>query len=141
MDGQAPIPGPAGHPFGIYFQATARQAGRSREDRVERLQRAAEFFEVDVAGSKEPNLLSFLADCVRLRAAAETDQAEAWQALRTSLQHYLRGRHNEGFARHYQEAWESLGNTPSVAAAEKKLIHPRRLCTFSPPRWTLSSVG
>jgi hypothetical protein len=121
MDRRPVGPGEVGHPFGIYLQASARQPSRGGEDRINRLNRAAEFFEADVAGSKEPNLASFLASCVRLRAAAESVDATAWTALRGELARYLRGRANTGLARHYRAAWEGLGRIPAVAPVEDLL--------------------
>ena len=118
MDRQAPTPGSAGHPFGMYLQATARQPGRHRDDRIGRLHRSAEFFEIDVAGTKGPNLPSFLATCVRLCAAAEGQGAAAWRAHRGELIRYFRGRPNRGFACHYRAAWEGLGSAPDVTRAE-----------------------
>ena len=36
-----------GHPFGFYYQATARQPGRTSDDSVERFRRASELFSKD----------------------------------------------------------------------------------------------
>jgi hypothetical protein len=121
MDGQVPAPGPSGHPFGMYFQARARQAGRPQGECVELLLKAAQFFEADLEGIKEPNLLSFLATCVRLRAAAALADKATWRLLRKELGRYLRGRPHQGLARHYRHAWEALDDAPDVAAAEALL--------------------
>lgn len=118
LEQQVPQPGLSGHPFGIYFQATARQPGRRLDDCIERLDKAARFFEVDLAGSKNQNLLSFLATCVRLRAAAARADTALWRILRRELRGYLRGRANRGLARHYRHAWEALGEEPHVERAE-----------------------
>lgn len=46
-----------GHAFGFYLQATARQAERSKDDRVDRLRRAAHVFRDEIGGYKQQNIL------------------------------------------------------------------------------------
>jgi hypothetical protein len=121
MDGQVPAPGPSGHPLGMYFQARARQKGRPPGECADLLLQAARFFEADLGGAKELNLLSFLATCVRLRAAAALEDNVTWRLLRKELRRYLRGRPNRGLARHYRHAWDALGDAPDVGAADALL--------------------
>ena len=118
MESQTPATGVAGHPFGMYFQATARQIGHSASDRLERLRKATHFFEVDVAESKALNLLSFLAACVRLRESAEKDDVGAWTSTKRSLGQYMRGSPQRGFTAHYKCVWGQLGRFPSLDHAE-----------------------
>jgi hypothetical protein len=118
MDGRQPFRGPTGHPFGMYLQATARQADRTIADRVDRLDRSAAFFEIDVVGSRGRNLLSFLAACIRLRAAAVMGVGQTWRALRKQLRSYLA---EPSFARHYGAAWIALGREPALEPIEALL--------------------
>jgi hypothetical protein len=118
MEGQLPMPGPTGRLFGMYFQATARQPGRSSGDRIERLHRAIAFFEMDGAGLEGPTLPRFLATCLRLRIAAETGDVAAWRPLRRELYQYLRGINHRGLSRHYRAGWEALGPDPAIGPAE-----------------------
>jgi hypothetical protein len=127
-DGQAlkpPQPGPTGHPTGMYLLATARQPQRSVDDCARRLDRAAEWFTLDLgAPSREPqggNLLVFLAAAGRLRAAAARDDRRAWSEARRDLRQFIRRRGHEGFASYYGPVLGQLGRLPSVPQAEALL--------------------
>ena len=80
MESRPLASGPGGHPFAYYFQATARQAGRSRDDAVARFEKARRFFLIDgVAEDDTANIQAFLASCVGLAKAAVSEDGDEWQ--------------------------------------------------------------
>jgi hypothetical protein len=110
--------GVTGGPYNraFYFQATARQAGRSAEDRRERYRRAEAFLRP--APGPGQNLLTMLAEAVRLRAAADAEDTGEWTAARAGLRACLDATGAEGLAAWYGEAWSALGAAPDAEAAE-----------------------
>jgi hypothetical protein len=108
----------AGHPFGFYFQATARQSCRSQLDAVERFGRAQDLF-LNGAGSRDhPNILHFLADCMRLGAAGWANDVRQWYDARKALAGHLEPRSGSGLTQYYAEVWKRLDDRPDRDAAE-----------------------
>jgi hypothetical protein len=121
LDEQPLKGGPVGHPVGQYLQAAARQKPRSPEESARLLRRAAAFFEADLQAGEQLTLLSFLAGCARLRAAASEANPVGWQKERQVLGKFFRGRKGRHFLNWYREAWSNLGGKPDVEAAERFL--------------------
>jgi hypothetical protein len=110
-----------GHPFGFYFQATARQPGRNPDDVVSRFRRAAECFSVDTLHVPRHNIQCFLADCMRLAESAWSHDPYLWKATLTSLARHLSPRPAVQLAEHYREQIEALGPDANQSAVEALL--------------------
>ncbi len=110
-----------GHPFGFYFQATALQPGRARDDVLARLRQARAFFLRDAGVSERPNILRFLADCLLLAESAWEDDAQRWQQARDLLAAHLRPRPGCRLDVYYAESWNTVGAVPDRRAAEEFL--------------------
>jgi len=108
----------AGHPFGFYFQATARQPGRNQDDARERFRRAGELFLQDAGSGDHPNILHFLADSMRLGEAAWGNNAALWSEAREALARHLEPRSGCGLTEHYTKVWKALNDRPDRDAAE-----------------------
>ena len=121
MDQQLLADGTAGHPFGFYFQATARQRGRNIEDAVHRFRCAEQFFQHDVGSGDPGNIQIFLAACMRLGEAAWLDDSFRWQHAVADLTAYVRRRNRKCLADYYQEVLPRPGSLPSVIAADALL--------------------
>nr|MBC8451449.1 hypothetical protein [Planctomycetota bacterium] len=96
--------GQFGRPLGYYFQATARQVGRSPKDAAERFERAAEAF-----GAGPPRADSgqwWFTYLMQLAAAERRGDAPSWRTAHAGLHGFLEA----PFARHIS-AW--FGALPS----------------------------
>lgn len=122
MDRQAVATCSVGHPFGFYYQATARQRGRMPEDAAERFRRAEQFFRRDLECRDTANIQVFLAACMRLAAAAWLDEAASWQEAVQSLQEYASHRTRRSLKMHYSGVLPLYGSLPSVSATEAMLL-------------------
>ncbi len=122
MDAQPLRRGPAGHPFGFYFQATARQPGRTQEDAIERLQKARGFFLLDVVHGDEGNILLFLAEFVRLAEAAYGMDSHLWQEASASIKRYLQIPQARGLKDYYRAVFRSLDVAPTHDGGEPLLL-------------------
>jgi hypothetical protein len=111
----------AGHPFGFYFRATARQPDRTKLDAVNRFRRARDFFLQDAGSGDPPNILHFLADCMRLGEAGWSADAPLWCQARCALARHLEPRSGCKLAEHYKEVWTVIGDYPDRDAAEALL--------------------
>lgn len=118
MECQNPASVPSGHPFGFYFQATARQPRRTPEGAAERFKKAQEFFLLDVADGDSRNILWFLAECMRLAEAGYTKNNQQWQDALASLKRYTKGRAARGLDRYYRAVLSALGTAPTRDGAE-----------------------
>lgn len=98
--------GQFGRAMGYYFQATARQRGRSPEDAAARFERAAEHFESGGLHEKS-GLFVFVALC-RLGAAERRRDAAAWRSARATLGDFLDHDFAAGIRRWYGELLEEL---------------------------------
>ncbi len=117
------ISGP-GHPTGFYFQATARQKGRSTSDRQARLLVSRRLFLKDVDPLLEENknsILYLLATAVELASAAYAEDRRRWRRECEFLEDFLEPRTHREMARYYKDVTAQLGEEPSVAVAEKLL--------------------
>jgi pentatricopeptide repeat protein len=108
----------AGHPFGFYFQATARQPDRSQVDAGERFRLAQDLFLQDAGSGDHPNILHFLADCMRIGAAGWGNDAVLWSDARQALARHLEPRSGCGLAEYYAEVWKALGDRPDRDTAD-----------------------
>jgi hypothetical protein len=118
MEAPAETPKRLGHPFGFYFQATARQAGRLLDDARGRFRRARECFVQDAGPADRPNILYFLVECMRLAEAAWADDARLWDEARQELGRHLRPRAGCLLGDYYAAVWPGLGPLPNKNAAE-----------------------
>ncbi|WP_020473483.1 hypothetical protein [Zavarzinella formosa] len=107
-----------GHPFGFYFQATARQSGRDAADSLARFHRSGEFFAQGAPDGDEQNIQRFLAECVRLAQAAWEDNQRRWDESTEAIAKYLS---SNGFSGHYRNCLPEAGSIPSRSAVETLL--------------------
>jgi Surface antigen variable number repeat len=77
------------HPFGYYWQATARQHGRDTADALNRFSRAREFLTQDIPPEDEHNIRQFLIDCIRLAEAAWASDQQLWNESVAALGRHL----------------------------------------------------
>jgi hypothetical protein len=110
--------GRIGHPFGCYFQATARQLGRSLTDATERFGVARQLFLRDAGDGTRRNILTFLADCMLLGESAWRSDVNLWEEARAALARHLHPHEGRHLAEYYRETWESLGPGPNREAAD-----------------------
>ncbi len=116
-----------GHPFGFYFQATARQPGRDRVDAEERFRHARDLFLQDAGSGDRPNILHFLASCMRLGEAGWGNHASLWSDARQALARHLEPRSACGLTEYYAEVFEGLNDLPDRDAAD---VFLRRVVYF-----------
>lgn len=110
-----------GHPFGFYFQATARQSGRTREDIARRFQLAGEFFTSDIGSNSETNILHFLAQTMELAAAIARQDQRAWLARLDRLRATLAGEWASELRTRYESAVHAAAHRPTLKAIEALL--------------------
>jgi hypothetical protein len=127
MEQQQVRPGVVGHPFGIYFQVTARQPGRDPLDAAARFQRARDFFLLDLDEADQGNILVFQAACMCLARAAVLEDCREWGEGLQSLRTYLKRRDSRGFRAYYRQTLAGLGTQPSYEAAEYLLARAPHL--------------
>jgi hypothetical protein len=120
QDGELENPGPrqVGHPFGFYFQATARQPGRERGDAAGRFRRAGELFRRDVPEKACTNILLFLADCMLLAEAVWLGEAERVRVALEAVRGHLAARPGSGLGVYYREEWAALEAEPGRETVE-----------------------
>lgn len=113
------------HPWGLYFQATGRQPGRSKDDTRERLARSSAFFRAETPGYYEFTLSELLAAIVDIcRCARENrdsfiDAVQAFSAcLNASPENVL--------ANYYRDAVLHSESEQRVTAAD----HLASLCPY-----------
>jgi hypothetical protein len=107
-----------GHPFGYYFQATARQPGRTSDDAARRFRQARDFFLRDAPASERSNILPFLADCMLLAEAAWSGDPTLWRQAREALDGHLQARQGCRLADYYRGECLALGSSPNRGTAE-----------------------
>lgn len=98
--------GQFGRAMGYYFQATARQQGRTRDDAAARFQRAAEYFKSGGPHEKSGQWV-FVALC-ELGAAERRGDAAAWRAARVALDAFLAHDFAAGIREWYGELLPAL---------------------------------
>jgi hypothetical protein len=107
-----------GHPLGFYFQATARQPGRT--DALARLDRAEAFLRQD-AGDNPRNICTLFASCMALAAAARKDSPASWSEAATAIHAFLADPAAAPLQAYYAPALPSAEDHPDPAAAERLL--------------------
>jgi hypothetical protein len=107
-----------GYPFGLYYQATARQPGRASHDAVERFRLAYAFFSQDLPNDGSLNIRHFLADCMRLGEAAWGGDRAQWDEARQALASQLQPHAGSLLDVYYADAFNALGPIPDRAATE-----------------------
>lgn len=120
MDDREPQ-GRVAHPFGKYFQATARQSKRAPKDRINRFEKAIRFMEIDVVESETPNLLKFLALSLRLRLASECGSTDQWSSVGRDLSKFFQGQGNSDLVKYYAPVWKKIGAAPNIKVSEQFL--------------------
>src|SRR5262249_8617291 len=110
--------GRVGFPFASYFQATARQAGRTSADAGGRFRLAFESLMRDAPEECDVNIRHFLAGCMRLGQAAWENDSNLWAETRVSLASRLRPLHDHYLHEHYSDVFNGLGASPSRAEAD-----------------------
>lgn len=118
MEASARQPIPVGHPFGFYFQATARQPGRERDDAVDRFRVAFRLFSQDAPPDVPANVLRFLAACMRLGEAVWTDSARLRDEACESLARWIVPSPAAGFSEHYAGALADVMARPSKTSTD-----------------------
>jgi hypothetical protein len=118
MENASPDRGRVGHPFGFYFQATARQAGRAADDAGRRFELASEFFLLEAPGTEYLNIQHFLADCMRLASAAWRNDRDLWDESRAAIAGRIKPAAGSGLVTYYSERFNALGSTPNREATE-----------------------
>jgi hypothetical protein len=112
-----------GHPFGFYFQATARQPGQSPQHAARRFSTARDFFLRDAQERGRRTILTFLASCMLLGEAAWLGDTGLWHQARKCLADELRPHDSCLLMEHYSAQWSRLGTAPDRAAADAFLSH------------------
>lgn len=110
-----------GHPFGLYFQATARQGGRPNADASSRFRRAAEFFKLDASGGDGPNITQFLWCCVQLAADITEGAGLSRKNALELLAHQLSPRPGSELHQYYTVEWEQVNQTLDPTSVERFL--------------------
>ena len=118
MENAVPDRGRVGHPFGFYFQATARQPGRAADDACRRFQLASRFFLVESPGTEYLNIQHFLADCMRLGDAARRNDSVLWVESRAAIARQIQPNPGSGLNEYYSDQFGALGSKPDRDAAE-----------------------
>jgi pentatricopeptide repeat protein len=118
------------HPFGYYWQATARQRGRDPADAARRFSQARTFLTQDLPNADELNIRRFLIDCIRLAEAGWTSDQRGWDEALTVLRQHLAPQPGFELSAHYADYLPPLGSAPSQGAAERLLT---RVPFFSRP--------
>jgi hypothetical protein len=108
----------AGYPFGLYYQATARQPGRCPDDAIERFRLASRCFSRDLPDEDCLNIRHFLADCMRLGEAAWGGDGRLWDEAREALARRLRPCPGSGLHGYYAAVFGALGASPDRASAD-----------------------
>lgn len=121
MDKQEPLQGRVAHPFGKYFQATARQSKRAPKDRIDRFEKAIRFMKIDVVESETTNLLAFLALSLRLRLASECGSTDQWSSVGRDLSDFFQGQGNSDLVKYYAPVWKKIGAAPNIKVSEQFL--------------------
>jgi hypothetical protein len=103
------------HAYGLYFQATARQAGRDDGDAAHRFKRAAEFMRAE-AGDAKCNICILFALLLELAAAGRL--GEGWVAAADAVRQFLDQSQAAPLREYYWPALEKLPTAPDPAAAE-----------------------
>lgn len=105
----------AGHAFGFYLQATARQNGRSKEDAQARFSRAASVFLIAAGKGKKLNLLNLFAAFMRLGAAVSAKDRVRVVAELETVQKFLSGDEAVRLSDYYQEYLQfSIGDSNAL---------------------------
>lgn len=113
-----------GHLGGRYLQATARQPGRGREDRVERFLRARRLFLKDLnldEAARGNSVLFLLAAAVGMAAAAYGEDQERLLREQQSFKKFIETRTAPECRRYYQDVIEAMGEEPDVKLVERLL--------------------
>jgi hypothetical protein len=121
MEGAPDQPSQFSHAFAFYFQATARQPRRDPAEAATRFRTARALFLRDPSAGDRPNILHFLADCMRLGEACYGNDQAAWMEARAALAKHLRPREACRLAEHYAAAWQAVGEWPDFGAVEQFL--------------------
>ena len=113
----------AGHPSGFYFQATARQPGRSAEDAAARFEQARRMFLKDISDRDKSSdtVLVLLASAVELAHAAAIDAFYPWQQSRAFLKDFIESRTDGAMSRYDKNVLHGLPERPDPDAAERLL--------------------
>lgn len=86
LDRASPASDGPRHAFGLYLQATARQAGRENDDAAHRFERAAEFMRAE-AGDASCNICILFA--LMLELAAAGCRRDGWAAAADAVRRFL----------------------------------------------------
>jgi tetratricopeptide (TPR) repeat protein len=105
-----------GHPWAFYFQATARQCGRS--DVAKRFQLAADLFQKDIGENSENSILIFYSSVMLLAKAAASGDVALWQQIRKRIDDYLSNPQASRIQQYYEESFSAIGESPNCEAVE-----------------------
>jgi len=119
VDKKVPNKVRVGHPFGYYFQATARQKGRSIDDVCMRFEKASEFFSKDLDENKSSNILTFLYLIMKLGVAAYSSDKKGWITILKEIKLWLNRKGNNYVAEYYAPVLNALTDTIDIDLLEK----------------------
>jgi hypothetical protein len=105
------------HALGMFFQAIARQTGRSREDAAKFLGRAALCMKEE-AGPVEANICNLFAFILELAAAAYDSNADGWTLSLSAVRRFLDQPDAGSIRAYYFPGVESMPASPDIPAAE-----------------------
>lgn len=120
LERTGPGPNLPGYVLAFYFQATARQSGRTVEETRDRLTRAIDFLDGVTRGDRE-NVCTLFADCLRVSRAACPGDAEEWRTAIAAVRTFLAPTATATV--YYRPVVEPLSDAPSLSAAERLLNH------------------
>lgn len=108
-------------PIAYYYQATARQPGRSDEDAADRLRQAAHAFASITRDRGITQGLRFFESMMRLAEAERRGDGSTWARARNTLVHYLDHEAPLALRRWYEPVIAELGNSPTRDGVEALL--------------------
>jgi hypothetical protein len=119
---QAAVSRRVGHPFGLYFQATARQRGRRTADTLHRFRRARELLRQDRPDGDDRNIQGFLVACINVAEAACCADQDRWDEALTAVERRLASLPGSRLPENYTDDVPPRGSIPAQEAADRLLI-------------------
>lgn len=104
-----------GYIHGFYYQATARQVGRTLDDRQRRFELSERGFRESMRSNSTNSVLVFLAHLARLGATVFDSDSAGWKDALEILKSGL----TTGEANYYREELNKMGPVPDADAAER----------------------
>lgn len=106
-----------GFPLAMYFQATARQSGRSEDDVFQRFRKARIIID-GLTGQDTGNYMAFLSCCLRLAEGAWANDSKAWTEGATMMANFLDREEAMEYRNYYKDLIIGSDSTPDIQKAE-----------------------